>query len=208
MHGQVHLDLRHVDHGGDREDYGRRDQALDRPRDHLSDRDQPDRQRGEDPILDLPRVAELLDHGKRDGLYPLEHDREPDGTGDEHGGEAGLGGAATSDRGADLRKDVEKDEHQKERLKDRPGDENAQVLAKDNEVPQELGFERRPARRDGRPGRGQPRRLAGGESRRAHGVHHSRRSFPVSLMNTVSSVGSATERSVTVKPPPSAAATT
>jgi hypothetical protein len=145
MHGQVHLDLRHMDHSGDREDYGCSDQTLDRPRDHLSDRDQPDRQRGKNPILNLPRVTEFLDHRERDGLYPLKHDCEPHGAGDKHSCKARRGRPAAPDRGADLGKDVEEHKHQKERLKDRPGNEDAQVLAKNNEVPEELGYERRPA---------------------------------------------------------------
>ncbi len=52
-----------VHHGGDREDESGRDQPLDGSGRHLTDGHHPHGQRGKDSILDLLRIAELLDHG-------------------------------------------------------------------------------------------------------------------------------------------------
>ena len=66
------------------------------PNGHLLQRDERDRQRCEHAILDLSRVAELLDHRQRDGLDALEHDRQPDHAGDEDGREGRLAGRAAA----------------------------------------------------------------------------------------------------------------
>ena len=69
-------------------------------------------QRREHAVLDLLRVAELLDHRERDRLDALEHDREADDAGHEDRGERRLPrrAAATADALADLREHVEEDE--------------------------------------------------------------------------------------------------
>ena len=58
------------------------------PGDGLLDREHRHRQRRLHAVLDLARVSELLHHRERDRLDALEHDRQPDDAGDEHGGES------------------------------------------------------------------------------------------------------------------------
>ena len=142
----MHVDFGHVNNSCDREDYGRSKEALECSRHHLPHGHQPDRQRGKDSILDLFRVAELLDHRQGDCLYALKHDGEPDHSGNKYGRKARGSSAGTSDRGADLGEDIEKDEHQQEGLKDRPRDEDVQVLAKNQQISHELNFESCPTR--------------------------------------------------------------
>src|SRR5205823_7062362 len=81
-------------------------------------------------------------------------------------------------------------EHEDEQdgLQHRPQSEGDERLAQDGEVAQQ--------QRDERVDRGAPRRTNFQQTQR----RHSRRSLPVSLMNTVSSVGSATEMSDTWNP--------
>ena len=81
-----------------------------------------------------------------------------------------------------------------------------QVLAQHDEVAQQQGAER-----GGAGGAGAaPRQLEGSEAGGCGGLGggHSRRSFPVSSMKTVSRVGSSARRSTTVAPASSAAAST
>src|SRR5690606_31758853 len=104
------------------------------------------------------------------------------------------------------------DEHEQQRLQDRAGQEFLEVLAQHDQVAQEEGPEGGDAGGAGAP-RGQHRggrRSRPGGRFRAGGVGggHSRRSFPVILMNTVSSVGSVMPRSWTTTPAASASATT
>ena len=56
----------------------------------LADRHQPDRARRLDAVLDLAGEPELLGHLQGHGLDALEHDRDPDHAGNEHGGERRL----------------------------------------------------------------------------------------------------------------------
>ncbi len=96
------------------------------------------------------------------------------------------------------REDVEEDEADKEGLDEGPENELPEVLAEDDEVPQQESAEGRPpggrdrAQRNGRDAPeghvGTAEQLASGDgsSRR----HQSLSSFPVRLMKTVSSVGS------------------
>ena len=95
----------------------------------------------------------------------------------------------------DRREDVQEDEHQQERLHEGPGDELADVLAEHGQVAQEQRPEGLAAGDRGRTGLGDDvlTGALGGDGR----GHQSRRSFPVRLMKTVSSEGSATERSAT-----------
>src|SRR5207247_8806246 len=86
-------------------------------------------------------------------------------------------------------------EHEQERLQDRARDEFLERLAQDDEVAQEQRAERDACRGYGLARRRQRRR----RGRDADGGH-SRRAFPARLMNTVSSVGSGTERSDTSNP--------
>ena len=74
------------------------------------------RQRGEDAVLDLLGVAELLDQRQGDGLDALEDDRQPDDAGHERAGERGLAAGPAADALADLREHVGEDEHQQQRL--------------------------------------------------------------------------------------------
>ena len=67
-----------------------RDHALDRSREHLRERDEPDRARRLDAVLDLAREAELGRERERDGLDSLEHDRDRDDPRHEHGREVRL----------------------------------------------------------------------------------------------------------------------
>ena len=124
----------------------------------------------------------------------------PTTPGDEDGGERRtrrLAPPAAADPLADGREDVQEDEDEQERLDEGAGDELAQVLLQHGEVPLQQGDERLPAGLD-RPGGSQRRcvvALGGVASVGVTGGHQSRRSFPVRLMNTVSSVGSVIDRS-------------
>src|SRR5436305_3876159 len=104
---------------------------------------------------------------------------------------------------ADRRKHVQEDEHQEERLQDRAGQELLEVLLEHREIAQQQPGEGAPAGLHGGPAqlgalvtRERGRRGCGG----CGGGHQSRSSFPVRLMNTVSSVGSLTVRSTSREP--------
>ena len=157
-----------------------------------------------------PRVAELLGHLQRHGLHALEHDGDPhharyqDRGEDRAGSRAALGPAHGL---ADLGEHVEEDEAQEERLHERADHEFDEVLPEHDQVAQHEGPQGDAAGRHGRADR------PGGDvelADRALGGrgHQSRSSLPVRLMNTVSSVGSATDRSATSNPWLSAADTT
>ena len=110
--------------------------------------------------------------------------------GHEQRREVRLAPACAADALPDLREHVGEHEDEQQRLHDRADDERGHALAQDREVAQQQRAERGRSRA---PDGAAPRRVA---RRRGRGAH-SRRSFPVRLMNTVSSVGSVTERSVT-----------
>ncbi len=190
---QVHR--RRRDDVGDREHEQGGEQRVEHPRDDLLHADRLRRQRGEDAVLDLLRVAELLDQGQSDGLDPLEHDRQPDHPGDERAGERRLAGPA-SNALADLREDVGEHEHQQQRLHRGADDEQRKALQQHVQIPLEQGGERLAIGDAGRAQLDQTAPRRGGRRRCVDDGCHSRRSFPVRLMKTVSSVGSLTDRSV------------
>ena len=64
------------------------------PGEHLGDRDQPDRARRLDAILDLAGVAELGRELQGDRLDALEHDRDRDDAGNQDRREGRLVGCA------------------------------------------------------------------------------------------------------------------
>src|SRR5581483_11141523 len=156
------------------------------------------------PVFDLPGVAELLGESHGNGLDALEHDRDPDHACDEHGREGGLARRTTAaaDTLADRRKDVEEREHEQEGLHERAGHELTEVLAQHGEVALKQRDQRSPARLGGRPDLGGDLAVRDRAGLRAggHGCHQSRNSLPVRLMNTVSSVGSVTDRSAKSNP--------
>ena len=65
--------------------------SLHGPRDDLRHHDEPDRARRLHTVLDFAGEAELLRQLHGDGLDALEHDRQPDHTGNQDGGEGRLG---------------------------------------------------------------------------------------------------------------------
>jgi len=73
---EVHRRGRHD--RGDREHDDRGDRALQRTGHHLLEGDEAHRERGEDAVLDLARVAELLHERQRRGLDALEEDGRAD----------------------------------------------------------------------------------------------------------------------------------
>src|SRR5581483_9543370 len=127
-------------------------------------------------------------------------------TRDQRRGERGGRRARAADPLSDLREHEREHEDEEEGLQHGARDELPEVLALHGEVAQQQGLER--GQRGGARGtelaRG-ARRGGGGHCGRGH---QSRRSFPVSWMKTVSSVGSDTETSLIVKPPRSAVAIT
>ena len=126
----MRVDVARVHDGRDGEDDDGSAHTLHRAGRDLAHRDQTHRQRRQHPVLDLLGVAELLDHRQGDRLDALEHDRQPDDTGHEHGGERRLAaGASAADALADLREHVEEHEDQQQRLDDRARDELVEVLA-------------------------------------------------------------------------------
>ena len=114
--------------------------------------------------------------------------------------------AVPADALPDLREDVQEDEAEQERLDDRAQHELPQVLAQHDEVAQQQRAERGPAR--GGHGAGGAAADPPGRRLRGHRCgHQSRSSLPVRLMNTVSRLGSETDRSTRSNPPRSAAVT-
>ena len=99
--------------------------------------------------------------------------------GDEQRGEVGRA-ARAADRLADLREHVREHEDQQQRLHHRAAEEHPELLAQHGEVAQEQRAERACG-----PTAADVRAL----TPRVGGGGHSRRSFPVRLMKTVSSVG-------------------
>src|ERR1019366_3395207 len=213
----VCLDTRRVDDGGDREDEDGGEESLRAAGEHLRDSDQPDSAGGLHAVFDFAGETELLRqlHGYR--LDALEHDGKPDDARNEDSGKRRLspGEAGGSDALPDLRKHVEKHEAQEERLHQGANGELDEVLAQHHEVAQDERVERRPTRRrGGTSGRGRHASRRRGGDHGGQGLagsggsrHQSRRSFPVNPMKTVSSVGSATERSASANPSASAAST-
>ena len=121
--------------------------------------------------------------------------------------------AAAADALADRREHVEEDEHEQERLHQRADRELGEVLSQHDQVAQDQREQapsglRPPSSAQARSRWAPHRRGAGRGSRRRGGGHQSRSSLPVSEMNTVSRLGSDTERSASSKPPASAALTT
>ena len=109
--------------------------------------------------------------------------------------------SAATDALADLREHVGEHEHQQQRLEDRARDELLERLPQHDEVAQDQRAER-----DARRGHRLAVRARAWWARSGIGGRgHSRRSFPVRLMKTVSSVGSVIDRSETSKPWRSAA---
>src|SRR5664279_4644953 len=100
-----------VDDRRDREDDYGGEHPLDRAGEDLRDSDEPDWAGGLHAVLDLARVAELRRELQRDGLDALEHDRDRDNAGHEHGREGGLAGPsrAAADTLPDRREDVQED---------------------------------------------------------------------------------------------------
>ncbi len=92
----------------------------------------------------------------------------------------------------DLREHVREHEDEQQRLEQRAGQELLDVLAQHHEVAEQQRAERG-ARRGGRACASGTRLAIGLET--VGDGRHSRRSFPVRLMNTVSSVGSVADRS-------------
>src|ERR1700722_5177964 len=195
-----------------------RDQPLGTSGDDLRNGDQPDWTGSLHPVLDFSGESEFLRQLHGDGLNALEHDGEAHHTGNQDGGEGRLrpgDPAGRTDALTDLREDIEKHEAEKEWLDQSSDGEFDQVFPHHHQVAHDEGAESGPTGRGGGAGRGQRyvmRRHASetlsGSGIRSGGRHQSRRSFPVSPMNTVSRVGSATERSAREKPPDSAASTT
>src|ERR1019366_10570184 len=140
--------------------------------------------------------------------------------------------AGAADALADRGEDIEEHEHEQEGLYDSAQAEDDDVLAQHHEVAPHKCPQRAPAGGDGRPDRAETDLLAVGDEpggRRRLGFrdllgggrpgravlgrlcsyrHQSRSSLPVRAMNTVSSVGSEIERSLTTIPASSATFTT
>ena len=130
------MDAAGVHDRGDREHDECGEDALGGAGDDLRDGDEPHRARRLHAVLDLAGEPELLRQGHGHRLDALEHDRDADDAGDEHGGERRLAGtsAAAADALTDRREHVEEHEHEQERLHERAGDELAEVLAQHDEV--------------------------------------------------------------------------
>src|SRR3954447_5197227 len=182
----VDVDLRglsvRVHEVDNRKDHAGSHERLNRADEDLLEADDPDRDRREHSVLDLPADAELLHERQRDSLDPLEVDRDRDEAGHEDGGERDAGCRAVEAL-ADLREDVGEDEDEQERLHDRPDQELAEVAAKDADVAGEQGAECL------QPGA------------------HSRYSRPVRLRKTVSSLGGRLHVAATGRPSSAAAST-
>src|SRR3954467_61571 len=166
----------------DREDHAGCHERLHRAGEDLLEADDPDRHRCEHSVLDLPADAELLHERQRDGLDPLEVDRDRDEAGHEDRGERDAGRRAVEAL-ADLREDVREDEDEQERLHNRPDQELAEVAAKDADV---AGEQRAECLQPGA---------------------HSRYSRPVRLRKTVSRLGGRLDASRTGRPSSTAAST-
>ena len=143
-------------------------------------------------------------------LDTLEHDGDRHDPRDQHGREIGLRGTppATADPLAYQGEDVEEHEHEQERLDHRPSDERSEVLLQYGEVAEDQGAATPRGLRRTSTEWGPARSVLPGDASFWGRDGHLAQLLPVRVMNTVSSVGSVTDRSTSSKPSLSAAATT